>query len=240
MITQGVPEMAMVLAAGRGERLRPLTDTTPKPLISVGGTTMLDRMLDSLAAAGVRRAVVNTCHLAEQVEACLARRQTPAITISREDGLLETGGGVAKALSYFGDVPFFVANSDIVLLDGDEPAARRLARAWHDDDMDALLLLQRTARAFGYEGRGDFTMGDDGSLVRRAEGAAAPFVFVGLQILHPRLFAESPDGAFSLNRLYDRALEMGRLRGAVHDGEWLHIGTRDALDRVEPYLHNLV
>lgn len=229
----------MVLAAGRGERLRPLTDTLPKPLIEVGGVTMLDRMLDSLGAAGVRRAVVNSWHLADQIEARLAARRAPAITISHEDGLLETGGGVAKALKYFGDSPFFVANSDIVILDGMAPAPRRLAQAWRDHDTDALLLLQPIARAFGYGGAGDFTMADDGALERRGKRYAAPYVFAGLQILHPRLFADCPDGAFSLNRLYDRAGDAGRLRGAVHDGEWLHIGTRDDLDRVEPYLRDL-
>ena len=239
MTTAAVPEVAMVLAAGRGERLRPLTDTLPKPLIEVGGITMLDRMLDSLSAAGVCRAVVNSWYLADQIEARLAARRAPAITISREDTLLETGGGVAKALKYFGDSPFFVANSDIVILDGLEPAARRLAQAWRDHDTDALLLLQPTARAFGYSGAGDFTMSDDGALERRGTRDVAPYVFAGLQILHPRLFTDCPDGAFSLNRLYDRAFEVGRLRGALHDGEWLHIGTRDALDRVEPYLRTL-
>jgi MurNAc alpha-1-phosphate uridylyltransferase len=240
MSTAPVPEVAMVLAAGRGERLRPITDKTPKPLIEVGGLTMLDRMLDTLAAAGVRRAVVNTWHLADQVEARLASRTTPEIVLSREDSLLETGGGVAKALPHLGDAAFFVANSDVVVLDGVVPAARRLARAWNDDNTDALLLVHPTARAFGYDGRGDFTLGGDASLTRRGEREVAPYVFAGMQILHPRLFKDCPDGAFSLNRLYDKAREAGRLRGIVHDGEWLHIGTPDALGRVEPYLRDLM
>lgn len=233
------PKTAMVLAAGRGERMRPITDGTPKPLIEVGGIAMLDRMLDSLARAGVERAAVNAWHLADQIEAHLAGRDRPAITVLRESERLETGGGVANALLLLGDDAFFVANSDVVILDGVEPAARRLAAAWRDEKMDALLLLQRTVHAFGYHGDGDYTVAPDARLKRRTEREIAPYLFAGLQILHPRLFEKCPAGAFSLNLLYDRAQDAGRLFGVVHDGEWLHVGTPDALTAAEQYLHDI-
>lgn len=228
-----IPRTAMLLAAGRGERLRPITDVTPKPLITVGGVAMLDRMLDLFDAAGVERAVVNVWHLADRIESHIRGRKTPSIILSREDRRLGTGGGVANALSLLGDEPFFVANSDVVILNGVEQAAHRLAAAWQGDSGDALLLLHNTVCAFGYEGRGDFNIGPDGMLARRTERQVVPYLFTGLQILHPRLFEGCPEGAFSLNRLYDRAQESDRLFGIVHDGEWLHVGTRQALDRVE-------
>ena len=236
-------EMAIVLAAGRGERLRPITDTLPKPLVMVGGQTMLDRMLDALAAAGVAEAVVNTHHLADAVAAHLKGRSTPAITLSHEEELLDTGGGVAKALPILtkgGAAPFFVANSDIVLIDGARPALTRLAEAWRGEDMDALLLVHPTERAHGYAGRGDFHLGPNGQLTRRAEGKPAPDMFAGVQILHPRLFAAAPPGPFSLNRLYDRAQASGRLHGLRHDGQWLHIGTPEALRDSESTLARLL
>ena len=234
--------MAMVLAAGRGERLRPITDTIPKPLVVVGGKTMLDRMLDALAATGVAEAVVNTHHLADAVAAHLKGRSAPRITLSHEDDLLDTGGGVAKALPILtadGEAPFFVANSDIVLIDGARPALTRLAEAWRDDHMDALLLIHPTARAHGYAGRGDFHLTPDGRLRRRDKGAPAPTLFTGTQILHPRLFAAAPPGPFSLNLLYDRAQAAGRLHGLRHDGHWLHIGTPEALRAAERTLARL-
>jgi MurNAc alpha-1-phosphate uridylyltransferase len=230
---------AMVLAAGRGERLRPLTDETPKPLLVIDGATMLDRMLDSLARAGVGRAVVNTHHLADRVEARLAARSEPEIVVSRENRSLGTGGGVAKALPHLGEGAFVVANGDVVLLDGVEPALLRLARAWRDEAMDALLLLHRTVRAFGYEGRGDYTVGPNGRLRRRSEREIAPYVFAGVQVLHARLFAGCPAGVFSLTLLYDRAEDAGRLYGIVHDGEWLHIGTPQALAAADRHLDEI-
>lgn len=226
-------EHAMVLAAGRGERLRPLTDHLPKPLVPVGGIAMLDRALDALARAGVSQAVVNVHHLALQIEARLATREKPAIRMSREDELLETGGGIAKAISRFGAEPFFVANADIVWLDGKTPALARLAEAWDGGRMDALLLVQPVARAVGYDGAGDFTLTGDGRLERRGSAPSAPFVFTGVQILHPRLFKNAPSGAFSLNLLYDRAHAAGRLFGLAHDGGWLHVGTMDGLAAAE-------
>ena len=235
--------MAMVLAAGRGERLRPITDTIPKPLVVVGGKTMLDRMLDAVAAAGVAEAVVNTHHLADAVAARLKGRSAPRITLSHEEELLETGGGVAKALPILtagGAAPFFVANSDIVLIDGARPALTRLAEAWRGDHMDALLLVHPTARAHGYAGRGDFHLAPNGQLTRRDPRETAPTLFTGTQILHPRLFAAAPPGPFSLNILYDRAQASGRLHGLRHDGQWLHIGTPEALRDAETTLARLV
>lgn len=233
------PKIAMVLAAGRGERMRPITDTTPKPLIEVGGITMLDRMLDSLARAGVEKAVVNAWHLGEQIDSQVSGRDTPAVTVVHETELLETGGGVANALSLLGDDAFYVANSDVLILDGVEPAAKRLAAAWRDDVMDAVLLMQRTVHAFGYDGKGDYIIAPDSRLTRRTERQIAPYLFAGLQILHPRLFEDYPAGPFSLNRLYDRAQKDGRLYGVVHDGEWLHVGTPHALEAVERHLRDI-
>ena len=234
---QDMPRRAMVLAAGRGERLRPLTDRLPKPLVEIRGKTMLDRALDRLAAAGVTDAVVNLHHLGDQIEAHLAVRTRPNITLSREPELLDTGGGVCAALQWLGEAAFFVLNGDVVWLEGIDPALNRLAHAWDEATMDALLLLHPTVSAYGYEGPGDFLMAPDGRLRRRQEQVVAPFVFAGLQMLHPRLFASAPDGAFSLNRLYDLAEEQERLWGLRHDGEWFHIGTLDALRGAEDALH---
>ena len=226
-------DRAMVLAAGRGMRLRPLTDHLPKPLVPVGGIAILDRALDALMQAGVSQAVVNVHHLAPQIEARLATRQAPSIQISREDELLETGGGIAKAIGHFGAEPFFAANADVVWLDGKTPALTRLADAWDGTRMDALLLIHPVERAVGYDGAGDFNLSRDGRLERRGAAPSAPFVFAGVQILHPRLFTDVPAGAFSLNLLYDRARGAGRLFGLAHDGEWLHVGTMDGLAAAE-------
>ncbi len=228
------PRRAMVLAAGLGLRMRPITEHTPKPLVSVAGRTMLDRALDHLAVAGVSHFVVNTHWLADKVAAHLSGR--PGITLSHEDELLETGGGVARALPHLGDEPFYVVNSDIIWTDGATPALRRLAEAWDDSRMDALLLLQRTATAMGYEGAGDFFLDAKGVPSRRRDREVAPLLFSGVQILSPRLFRDAPAGRFSLNVLYDRALEDGRLFAIVHDGRWYHVGTPDALPQVEAAL----
>lgn len=225
---------AMVLAAGLGQRMRPLTETTPKPLISVGGATMLDRMLDGLAAGGIEKAVVNVHHLAPKIRAHVASRKRPAIEISDESSeLLETGGGVRKALALLGKDAFVVANADVVILNGPVSAITRLFERWDDARMDALLLMQETAFAIGYEGAGDFFMDGAGLLRRRKSHEIAPYVFTGLQILHPRLFEGAPGGAFSLNRLYDQASAAGRLFGLCHDGRWLHVGTPEAVEIAE-------
>jgi len=230
---------AMVLAAGRGERMRPLTERRPKPLIEVGGKAMLDWALDHLAAAGVAQAVVNLHHLGGQIEAHVGGRAQPRVILSREAELLDTGGGVAAALAQLGPDAFYVLNGDVVWLDGLQPALQRLALAWDEDQMDGLLLLQPVADAHGYEGRGDFVMDPAGRLRRRREREVAPFVFAGVQLLHPRLFRGTPDGAFSLNLLYDRAMENARLWGLRHDGRWFHVGTPEALKGVEDALHRL-
>ena len=223
------PRRAMVLAAGLGLRMRPITDDLPKPLVAVAGRTMLDRVLDRLQAFGIERTVVNSHYLADRIEAHLASRASPKTVNSREDDLLDTGGGVANALAKLGNDPFFAINADIVWLDGRTPALDRLAAAWNDADMDALLLVQGTAKAFGYRGRGDYEVDQIGRMRRRAEREVAPYVFTGIQILHPRLFADAPKGPFSLNVLFDRAELAGRLHAIVHDGEWFHIGTPAAL-----------
>lgn len=227
----GHPRAAMVLAAGLGLRMRPITDRMPKPLVPVMGRTMLDRALDHMAAAGVERIVVNTHYKSEMIHAHLAGR--PEIAFSDEDVLLETGGGVAKALPLLGPDAFYVANSDIIWLNGARPALDRLAEKWDDGRMDALLLLQRTASAFGYDGQGDFFLDPLGVPRRRREREVSPLLFAGVQILHPRLFENAPAGTFSLNVLYDRALSAGRLFAIVHDGAWYHVGTPQALSELE-------
>jgi MurNAc alpha-1-phosphate uridylyltransferase len=230
----------MVLAAGFGLRMRPLTLTTPKPLIPVAGRCMLDRALDHFAAAGVETAVVNAHYLGQRIALHVARRMGEGrdklgILLSHEETILDTGGGVQQALADLQPDPFYVANGDILWRDGAVPALQRLAAAWDDDAMDALLLVHDRASAIGYDGAGDFDLLAGGKLRRRA-GNAAPFVFTGVQVLHPRLFAGAPRGAFSLNQLYDKAAAEGRLRGLVHDGDWYHIGTPDGLTLAEQHL----
>lgn len=226
----------MVLAAGLGVRMRPITDRLPKPLIAIAGRSMLDRCLDALAAAGAREAVVNIHHLAHLVEAHVAGRLRPKVVLSHETKLLETGGGVTKALPLLGPDAFFMANGDILWRDGATPALPALAEAWDDRRMDGLLLLQPVADALGYHGAGDFRLDGDGRLIRRCQGETAPFLFAGLQILHPRLFANAPAGAFSVNLLYDRAIALGRLFGLVHDGGWCHVGTPADIPVAEAFI----
>lgn len=226
---------AMVLAAGLGTRLRPLTDRMPKPLVEVGGRTLLDHALDRLQDAGVERAVVNAHYRAGMIAEHVAKRSRPAIELSLEEELLETGGGVARALPLLAD-KFLVANSDVLWLDGKVPALQRLARAWDDERMDALLLMQRTATAVGYDGSGDYVVDPLGKPRRRKEREIAPFLFAGVQLLHRRLFDGAPDRRFSLNLLYDRAERAGRLAAVVHDGEWYHVGTIEGLETTEQRL----
>lgn len=228
-----VPGRAMVLAAGLGTRLRPLTDTVPKPMVRVAGKPMIDTVIDRLAAIGVAEVVVNTHHLAEVIESHLRQRRRPHILFSREEQILETGGGIRKALPMLGEQAFYVVNGKIVWLNGKVDALLRLAQAWDDAAMDGLLLLQPTVTAVGYSGPGDFFIDQEGRIRRRREWEVAPFVYAGIQILHPRLFADSPEGAFSLNILYDRAIEAGRLFGIRHDGEWYHVSTPQQLAEVE-------
>ncbi len=229
-----VPRSAMVLAAGLGERMRPITDTMPKPLVKVDGRAMIDHVLDRLAAAGVERAVVNVHYLADQIERHLAARQKPQIVVSDERAkLLDTGGGVIKALAELGRGPFFHVNSDTIWIDGVKPNLTRLAEAFDAASMDALLLLAPTAGSIGYSGRGDFTMGSDARLQRRHEQQVAPYVYAGAAVLAPALFAGAPEGAFSLTRLFARAAEAGRLHGLRLEGVWMHVGTPDAIALAE-------
>lgn len=233
------PTIAMVLAAGLGKRMRPLTETTPKPLLPVSGRTLIDRVLDRLQDYGVGRTVVNLHYLRKALETHLVQRREPPIELSVEEELLETGGGVKHALPRLGPDPFIVVNADVLWLDGKIPALRRLAEAWNDGEMDALLLMQRAVTAVGYEGAGDYFCDPLGRLRRRRGAEIAPFIYAGVQILHPRLFREVPSGAFSLNRLYDQAQEQGRLWGVVHDGLWFHVGTPEGLEETEAALAEL-
>jgi MurNAc alpha-1-phosphate uridylyltransferase len=224
----------MVLAAGKGERMRPITDKMPKPLVPVAGKPLLDHVLDRLAAAGVERAVVNVHYLADQIEKHVAGREQPKITISDERAaLLDTGGGVVKALKVLGPEPFFHLNSDTIWIDGAAPNLQRLANGFDPDSMDACLLLAPTATSIGYSGVGDFGMTPDGRLRRRVEREVVPFVYAGAAILSPALFADAPQGAFSLTRLFDRAAEAGRLHGLRLEGVWMHVGTPDAIAQAE-------
>jgi N-acetyl-alpha-D-muramate 1-phosphate uridylyltransferase len=225
---------AMVLAAGLGKRMRPVTDTIPKPLVRVGGETMLDQALDRLAAAGIETAVVNVHHLADQIEAHLAARKRPRILISDErNALLETGGGIRKALPLLGPKPFLVLNSDSLWIEGPQSNIRRLLACWNEDRMDILLLLAVAATSFGYDGLGDFAMDPAGRLRRRGEREVSPFVYAGVAVMKPELFADAPEGSFSLNRLFDRAIEAGRLHGLRLDGQWLHVGTPESITAAE-------
>jgi N-acetyl-alpha-D-muramate 1-phosphate uridylyltransferase len=219
-----MPRSAMVLAAGLGTRLRPVTETLPKPLVEINGRTLLDHAVDRLVRAGVERVVVNTHYKAEIIAKHLADRRHPTITISHEEKLLDTGGGVAHALPLLDEV-FFVVNGDIFWLDGTEAALPRLAAAFDPGRMDAILLLQRTVTAVGYDGAGDYFLDPTGWPRRRREREIAPFLFAGIQLLHRRLFEGCSQPAFSLTRLFDRAEAAGRLHAIVHDGEWYHIGT---------------
>ena len=228
------PKNAMVLSAGLGTRMRPLTERMPKPLVEVGGKPLIDHVLDRLAAAGVERAVVNVHHFAEQLERHLAGRSKPEITISDERGLLlGTGGAVVKALPLLGEAPFFHVNSDSIWIDGVKPNLVRLAEGFDPAAMDALLLLAPTTGSIGYAGRGDFAFAADGRLTRRAERAVAPFVFAGAAILAPTLFKDAPQGEFPLTLLFDRAAEQGRLFGLRLEGLWMHVGTPDAIALAE-------
>jgi MurNAc alpha-1-phosphate uridylyltransferase len=224
----------MVLAAGLGTRMRPLTDKVPKPLVPVGGKPLINHVLDRLAAAGVETAVVNVHHFADQLEQHLKPRRAPKIVISNErDTVLGTGGGVVKALPRLGATPFFLVNSDTLWIDGVKPNLERLAAAFRPDQMDALLLLAATATSVGYGGRGDFTMAPDGKLRRRRERDVVPFVYAGIAILSPDLFRDAPSGAFALTQLFDRAIEQERLFGLRLEGVWMHVGTPDAVAQAE-------
>jgi MurNAc alpha-1-phosphate uridylyltransferase len=222
------PRSAMVLAAGLGTRLRPVTETLPKPLVKISGRTLLDHVIDCLMRAGVERIVVNTHYKAEMIAEQLARRDHPRIEISHEAELLDTGGGVAHALPLLDDA-FFVVNADVFWLEGQDSPLLRLARAFDPARMDAILLLQPAVTAVGYEGDGDYFLAAAGRPRRRRGRELAPFVYASIQLLHRRLFDGISQRVFSLIRLYDRAEEAGRLHAIVHHSEWYHIGTPTGL-----------
>ena len=228
-------DTAMVLAAGLGTRMRPLTDTVPKPLLKVDGRALLDRVLDRIAEAGIGTAIVNVHHHADLMEAHLAHRQgPPRILVSDErDLLLETGGGVVRALPRLGDKPFLAINSDTIWIEGLRANIPRLCETFDPARMDALLLLAASALSIGYDGLGDFTMDTEGRLERRGERHVSPFVYAGAAVLAPALFAGLDEAPFSLNRVFDRAAGTGRLHGIRLEGIWMHVGTPDAIPRAE-------
>lgn len=232
-----IPHAAMVLAAGLGTRMRPVSDAMPKALVPVCGTPLIDRVLDRLDEAGVEMAVVNIHHHAEALAAHLKFRTRPRIVLSDERAaLLDTGGGVRKALPLLGADPFFVQNADSIWIEGARSCLARMAREFDPARMDALLMLAPVVAASGYKGLGDFALSPDGRVARRRDNVPVPFVFAGVSLAHPRLFESAPDGPFSINVLWDRALDVGRLYGIRHDGIWMHVGTPTAIEEAERWL----
>ncbi len=235
---------AMIMAAGLGTRMRPLTNDRPKPLVTVRGKTLIDHAIDRLVAAGVGMVVVNLHYKAQQLRDHLDRRQEGRRDIEirysvETDELMGTGGGVAKALPLFEGEPFFILNSDSIWVEAYVPALTAMLRSWKPDEMDGLLLLAAMTTAMGYEGRGDFRLAPDGRLSRVPEHLSSPFAYPGVQIVHPRLFADPPDGAFSTNLMWNRAIAKGRLFGVRLEGVWIHVGTPEARYEAEAYLARL-
>lgn len=234
------PTRAMIMAAGLGTRMRPLTDDRPKPLIKVAGKTLIDHTLDRAVAAGVTLAVINVHYKADMVKAHLAKRKDVEIRFSEEtDALLGTGGGVVKAMPHFGQEPFFIMNSDSIWVEGFGHALDRMKDRWNPDTMDGLLLMATMVSAIGYEGSGDFNMDPEGHLSRVGEQRLSPFAYPGVQIVHPRMFASAPAGNFSTNRMWDIAIAARRLYGIRLDGVWIHVGTPEALKEAEEFLTDL-
>jgi N-acetyl-alpha-D-muramate 1-phosphate uridylyltransferase len=231
------PKTAIVLAAGLGKRMLPITATMPKPLVRVGGRTLIDFALNRLAEAGIETVVVNVHHFADMLEAHLRTRELPQVIVSDErEAVLETGGGVKKALPLLGRDPFITFNSDSIWIEGSQPNLPRLITAWDPERMDILMLVAPLNTSVGYEGRGDFSMDANGRLRRRREGETAPFVYAGVAVVKPELVAGTPDGAFSANHFYDRAIERDRLYGLRLDGQWLHVGEPQAIAEAEECL----
>ena len=236
-----LPKKAMILAAGLGTRMAPLTATRPKPLIELNGKALIDYAIDRFVQHGVNLIVVNVHYLADQLVAHLKKRKDVEIRICDErDAILDTGGAIAKAMPLFEGEPFFTHNSDSLWVEGMGSALARLRQRWNPDTMDALMLLAATVTAIGFDGRGDFEMDSLGALKRREEMSLAPFVWTGVQIVHPRLFDGAPkSGRFSINPLWDRAIEKGRLFGQRLDGVWIHVGSPQALEEAEGFLRDL-
>jgi MurNAc alpha-1-phosphate uridylyltransferase len=230
-------DTAMVLAAGLGKRMRPLTASQPKPLVRIAGKALIDYSLDALAQAGVARAVVNVHYLADALEAHLAaRKRPPHVSVSDErERLLETGGGMVKAAPRLPD-PFFCLNSDNIWLDGPRDVFGELSNRWNARQMDALLLVVPHARAFNYRGEGDFHLDAVGRITRRRPGRVAPFIYTGVQIVSHRLLRDAPEGPFSTNLLWERAIAEGRLYGVSHTGLWCEVGDPAAIAPTEALL----
>jgi MurNAc alpha-1-phosphate uridylyltransferase len=229
---------AMIMGAGMGLRMRPLTDDRPKPLVTVGGKTLIDHSIDRLVAAGVTCIVVNLHYRGEMLRAHLAQRHDAEIIFSDEtDKLLDTGGGVVKALPLLGHAPFFILNSDSIWVEGASAALPTMIEEWDEARMDGLLLLADMHTAMGYEGAGDFVLRTDGRIGRARDHAGVPAsAYPGVQIAHPRLFEDAPEGAFSTNLMWDRAIAKGRLFGTLLNGVWIHVGTPQAREEAEAYL----
>ncbi|HEY7549955.1 MAG TPA: nucleotidyltransferase family protein [Hyphomicrobiaceae bacterium] len=228
---------AMVLAAGLGTRMAPANGVLPKPLLPLGGKALIDHVLDRHVEAGIGRAVVNVHHKADLIEAHLKGRHAPRIEISDErNRLLDTGGGVKRALPRLGPGPFLIHNSDSVWIEGVGSNLGRLFEAWDDERMDCLMLLALASQSLGYQGRGDFAFEADGRIRRRVEQEIVPFAFTGVSLADPRLFDGGPEGAFSLNAVWDRAMAAGRAFGLRMEGTWMHVGTPDALAQAEQRL----
>jgi N-acetyl-alpha-D-muramate 1-phosphate uridylyltransferase len=228
------PRAAMILGAGLGTRMRPYTDTLPKPLVPLKGRPLIDHVIDRITAEGIKHVVVNVHYFADRLEGHLRRRSQPFVRISDERGaLLDTGGGLKHALPLIGDDPFLVHNSDSVWLEGADRNLRRLFNAWDETRMDFLLMLALGSASIGYDGRGDFSCEPDGRIRRRRENEVVPFVFTGVSIVHPRVFTEAPDGAFSMTPLWNRAILAGRAYGLRMEGLWMHVGTPEALIEAE-------
>ena len=231
-----VSDTAMVMAAGLGKRMRPLTATQPKPMVRVAGKPLIDHALDRLAEAGVAKAVVNVHYLADSLEAHIKIRTAPKVVISDERAeLLETGGGMLKALPQLPD-PFFCINADNIWLDGPVDAFHELSQRWNPKIMDALLLVVPHSRAVNFSGKGDFRMDPEGRLTRRQTGRIAPFIYTGIQLVSHRLLRDAPEGRFSTNLLWNRAIEEGRLFGTAFAGQWFEVGTPDAIAPTEEVL----
>lgn len=232
---------AMIMAAGKGLRMRPLTHDRPKPLVTVAGKALIDHTLDRLVAAKVEMAVVNLHYRSEMLRAHLDKRHDIEIRYSNEEEeLLDTGGGVVKALPHFGGEAFFILNADSIWVEGYSSALPTLARLWDESRMDGLLLLASMTSSLGYEGwRGDFRLSPTGHVSRVPDRTISPFAFPGVQIAHPRLFANPPARIFSTNVMWDRAIARDRLYGARLDGVWLHVGSPQARDDAETFLARL-
>jgi MurNAc alpha-1-phosphate uridylyltransferase len=240
-MTPFMPAQVMVFAAGLGTRMRPLTDKIPKPLIKTGGKAMLDHLLDRFAAAGVATAIVNVHRHADQIEAHLSTRSAPKIVISDERAnLLDQGGAIKKALPFLGKQPFFLCNTDSIWIEGPRANLNRLAAAWNPKEMDVLLLVAAVAASVGVDWPGDFMMDAEGRLTKREERRVAPFVYTGVGIIKPELFADTKEDVFKLAPYFFEAAERGRLYGVRLDGVWLHVGTPPAIEEAERLIERSV